>query len=60
MHGRVIWALRLDTVHEGQAYLWRAHCETARHGTGGSIAEWIFYGDGMCSTLYLHLDEAKR
>lgn len=29
LHGRVIWALCLDIAHEGQAYLWRARCETA-------------------------------
>lgn len=29
LHGHVIWALCLDTAHEGQAYLWRARCETA-------------------------------
>lgn len=40
LHGHVIWALCLDTAHEGQTYLWRAHCETAtgkRRRRGGGV-----------------------
>lgn len=38
LHGHVIWALCLDTAHEGQAYLWRARRETA---TGKRGRHWI-------------------
>lgn len=44
-HARVIWALCLDTVHEGQAYLWRAHCETATGQRRGGV-EWVERGRG--------------
>lgn len=44
LHGHVIWALCLDTAHEGQTYLWRAHCETAtgkRRRRGVGFHHWI-------------------
>lgn len=40
LHGHVIWALCLDTAHEGQAYLWRARWNSyweEEAGGGGAL-----------------------
>ena len=60
LHGHVIWALCLDTAHEGQAYLWRACCETATGARGRRVNRSFMEAACVLPCIYTSMSQSDK